>query len=161
MNGLRLAAGDLNRDGRDEIVASSGFAGDSLVYVFDGSLSEQNSFRAYDWLGAGMNVAVEPRIGLPIASDARTVKLRAHRRAKVIVARFHDAAGGMIRLKTSIAWGDGNSASGTLLPRGNGVYDVRGTKRFAHAGRYSVTVTVSDAKGRTSVAHSVAFVARR
>jgi hypothetical protein len=161
MNGLRLAAGDLNRDGRDEIVASSGFAGDSLVYVFDGSLSEQNSFRAYDWLGAGMNVAVEPRIGLPIASDARTVKLRAHRRAKVIVARFHDAAGGMIRLKTSIAWGDGNYASGTLLPRGNGVYDVRGTKRFAHAGRYSVTVTVSDAKGRTSVAHSVAFVARR
>jgi hypothetical protein len=161
MNGLRVAAGDLNRDGRDEIVAASGFGGDSLVYVFDGNLLEKNAFRAYDWLGAGMNVALAPRIGLPIASDARTVKLRAHRRAKVIVARFHDAGGGMLRLKTSIAWGDGNYASGTLLPRGNGVYDVRGTKRYVYTGRYSVTVTVSDAKDRTSVAHSVAVVARR
>jgi hypothetical protein len=160
MNGLRVAAGDLNRDGRDEIVVASGFEGDSLVYLLDGNLTEKNAFRAYDWLGAGMNVAVAPRVGLPIASVARTVKLKKHRRAKVIVARFRDAAGGTMRLTTSIAWGDGTYGSGTLLPRGNGVYDVRGTKRYGRAGRYPVTVTVADQKGRTSVARSTAAVSR-
>jgi hypothetical protein len=160
MNGLRVAAGDLNRDGRDEIVAASGFGGDSLAYVFDGKLQEQNAFRVYDWLGAGMNVALAPRLGLPIAADARTVKLKTRMRAKVIVARFRDAAGGTTRLKTSVAWGDGTYASGTLLSRGNGVYDVRGTKRYSRPGRYSVTVTVSDPSGRSSVARSTALVRR-
>jgi FG-GAP-like repeat len=161
MNGLRVAGGDLYHDGRDEIVAASGFGGDGLVYVFDGNLLEQNAFRAYDWLGAGMNVAVAPRIGLPIAADARTVKLKARNRARVVVARFRDAGGGTIRLTTSIAWGDGTYAGGTLLPRGNGVYDVRGTKRYSRAGRHSITVTVKDANGRTSTARSTAVVRRR
>jgi hypothetical protein len=161
MDGLRVSAGDLNHDGRDEIVAASGPAGDSLVHIFDGNLLEQRSFRAYDWSGAGMNVAVAQRIGLPISADARTVKLKAHTRAKVIVARFRDAAGGTLRLTTSIAWGDGTYASGTLLQRGNGVYDVRGTKRYGRAGRYPVRVIVSDQSGRSSVAHSTAVVRRR
>jgi FG-GAP repeat len=161
MNGLRVGAGDLDGDGRDEIVAASGSAGDSLVYVLDGKLLEKNAFRAYDWLGAGMNVALAPRIGLPIAADARVVKLKSHQRAKVIVARFRDAAGGTIRLKTSIAWGNGTYAAGTLLPRGNGVYDVRGTKRYNRPGRYSITVTVTDSSGRRSIARSKAIVVRR
>jgi hypothetical protein len=161
MNGLRLTAGDLNRDGRDEIVAASGSGGDGLVYVFDGNLLETGSFRAYDWLGAGMNVAAAPRIGLPIAADVRTVKLKARTRAKVVVARFRDAGGGTTRLSTSIAWGDGTFASGTVLPRGSGIYDVRGTKRYGRAGRYAITVTVRDSSGRTSVARSTAVVRRR
>ena len=161
MNGLRVAAGDLNRDGRDEIVAASGSPGDSLVYIFKGNLLQQSSFRPYDWLGAGMNVAVAQRIGLPIAADARTMKLKAHRRAKVIVARFRDAAAKTVRMKTSIAWGDGTYASGTLLAHGNGVYDVRGTKRYGRAGRYTVTVTVTDPNGRSSMARSTAVVSRR
>jgi hypothetical protein len=161
MNGLRVGAGDLDGDGRDEIVAASGSAGDSLVYVLAGTLLEKNAFRAYDWLGAGMNVALAPRIGLPIAADARTVKLRARKRAKVIVARFRDAAGGTTRFKTSIAWGNGTYAAGTLVPRGNGVYDVRGTKRYSRAGRYSITVTVTDSSGRRSIARSKAIVVSR
>ena len=161
MNGLRVSAGDLDRDGRDEIVAASGSPGDSLVYILNGNLLEQDSFRPYDWLGAGMNVALAPRIGLPIAADARRVKLKAHTRAKVIVARFRDAAGGTVRMKTSIAWGDGTYASGTVLPRGNAVYDVRGTKRYGRAGRHTVTVTVTDPNGRNSVARSTAVVSRR
>jgi len=132
-----------------------------LVYVLDGNLLETASFRAYDWLGAGMNVAVAPRIGLPIAADARTLKLKAHKRVRVIVARFRDAGGGSIGLKPSIAWGDGTNASGTVLVRGNGVYDVRGTKRYARPGRYTVTVTVRASDGRTSVARSRVTVTRR
>src|SRR5262245_13687587 len=161
MNGLRVAAGDLNSDGRDEIVAASGFGGDSLVYLFDGNLLETGSFRVYDWLGAGVNVALAPRIGLPIAADARTVKLKARSRAKVVVARFRDATGGAIRMSASIAWGDGTYGAGTGLVRGNGVYDVRGTKRYSRSGRYSISVTVRDPGGRTSLARSVALVRRR
>lgn len=161
MNGLRVGAGDLNRDGRDEIVVASGFGGDSLVHLFNGALVETGSFPAYDWAGAGVNVALAPRIGLPLAADARTVKLRARTRSKVVVARFRDAGGGTIRLHAAIAWGDGTYATGTLLARGNGIYDVRGTKRYSRAGRYTITVTVSDRDGRTSIAHSVATVRRR
>jgi VCBS repeat protein/FG-GAP repeat protein len=161
LSGVRLAAGDLNRDGRDEIVAASGFVGDSLVYLFDGNLLETSSFRPYDWLGAGMNVAVAPRIGLPIAADARRVKLKAGKRAKVIVASFRDASGGSIRLTSSIAWGDGTSGTGVVLPRGDGVYDVRGTKRYGRRGTYAITVRVSDAKGRVSIARSRSVVSRR
>ncbi len=161
MNGLRVGAGDLNRDGRDEIVVASGFGGDSLVHLFNGGLVETGSFPAYNWAGAGVNVALAPRIGLPLAADARTVKLRARTRARVVVARFRDAGGGTIGLHTAIAWGDGTYATGTLLPRGNGIYDVRGTKRYSRAGRYTITVTVSDRDGRTSIAHSVATVRRR
>jgi len=161
MDGLRVAAGDLDRDGRDEIVVASGFGGDSLVHLFNGTLAETGSFPVYDWRGAGVNVALAPRIGLPIAADARTVKERARRRAKVIAAHFRDAGGGAVRLKSSITWGDGTFATGTVLARGNGVYDIRGTKRYSRPGRYSITVTVTDADGRTSIAHSRAIVGRR
>jgi hypothetical protein len=161
MSGLRVAAGDLDRDGRDEIVVASGFGGDGLVYVLDGNLLEKSAFRAYDWLGAGMNVAVAPRIGLPLAADARTVKLTARTRAKVVVARFRDPGGGSLRLQSSIAWGDGTFAAGTVLVRANGVYDVRGTKRYSRAGRFPVTVMVKDANGRVSIARSTAVVKRR
>jgi hypothetical protein len=161
MSGLRVGAGDLDRDGRDEIVVASGFGGDSLVYVLDGNLVVKSAFRAYDWLGAGMNVAVAPRIGLPIAADARTVKLKAGRRANVIVARFRDAGGGERRLASSIAWGNGTYSTGVVISRGSGVYDVRGTRRYSHARRYSIVVTVRDASGRTSVARSTAVVKRR
>lgn len=161
MNGLRVGAGDFDRDGRDEIVVASGFGGDGLVYQLDGNLLEKNAFRAYDWLGAGMNVAVAPRIGLPIAADARTVKLKAGKRAQVIVARFRDAGGGSKRLASSIAWGNGTYGTGAVVPRGDGVYDVRGTRRYGRPGRYAIVVTVRDASGRTSIAHSTAVVRRR
>jgi hypothetical protein len=161
MDGLRVGAGDLDRDGRDEIVVASGFGGDSLAHLFNAALVETGSFPVYDWRGAGANVALAPRIGLPIAADARTVQVKARRRAKVIAAHFRDAGGGTVRLKSSIAWGDGSFATGTVLVRGNGVYDIRGTRRYSRAGRYSVTVTVTDPKGRTSIAHSRAIVSRR
>jgi hypothetical protein len=109
-----------------------------------------------------MNVTVATRIGLPIAAERRTVRLIARKRARVVVARFRDAAGAFApaRLQADVEWGDGTSWTGALLPRGGGIYDVRSTKRYAGRGRYAVTVTVSDDRGRTSTARSLAIVSR-
>jgi hypothetical protein len=108
-----------------------------------------------------MNVAVGGRIGLPIAADGRTVRLIARRRARFVVARFRDAAGmGAGGVRASIDWGDGTSWNGAVLGLEGGVYDIRSSKRYARAGRYSITVTLSDSSGRSSVARGRALVSR-
>jgi len=162
-NGIRVAGGDLEADGRDEIVVAPGFGGDSRVRIFNGNLTETHSFGVYDWYGAGMNVAVATRIGPPIVSQARTVKMTAGKRARIVVARFADAEGaaGRAGLRAEIDWGDGTGWIGTLVPRGNGIYEVRSTKRYASRGRYHVVVTMTNDRGRTSVARSTAVVARK
>jgi FG-GAP repeat len=161
LNGVRVSAGDLNSDGRDEIVVTSGFGGDGRVHVLDASLNEVRSFLAYDWAGAGTNVAVAKRFGFPIAAEARTVKLTARKQARVVVARFRDAGRGTVHLRAVVHWGDGTSWGGAVLTRGDGVYDVRGLKRYRRPGRYAIVVTVTDADGRTSVARSTAVVRHR
>jgi hypothetical protein len=160
--GIRVAAGDLNDDGRDEFVVTPAFGGDSRVHILNQSLVEIRSFTPYDWAGAGMNVAVATRIGQPIASFARTVKVAAGRRARVVVATFRDAAGttSSAGYRASVEWGDGTATRGTVLARGGGVFDVRGLKRYARRGRYVVTVTLSEG-GRRSIARSQAIVAKR
>src|SRR5262249_33108476 len=91
--GIRVAAGDLNSDGRDEVVVTPAFGGDSRVHILNQQLVETRSFTPYDWAGAGMNVAVATRMGQPIASFARTIRTTAGKRARLVVARFRDAAG--------------------------------------------------------------------
>ena len=160
-NGVRVAAGDLDGDGRDEIVLAPGFGGDGRVRTLNRNLAETGSFTAYNWDAAGMNVAVATRIGLPIAAQPRTVKLTARKRARVVVAGFRDAAGASASgLRAAISWGDGTSWNGVVLSRGGGLYDIRSLKRYARAGRYRVTVTLSDSRGRRSIARSTAVVAR-
>lgn len=159
-NGIRLAGGDLDRDGRDEIVVAPGFSGDGRVRVLDRNLVERSSFTAYNW-DAGVNVAVATRIGLPIAALPRTVKLTARRRTRAVVARFRDADGAAAAgLRAEIDWGDGTTWNGVVLARGGGLYDVRSTKRYARAGRYNVTVRLTDTRGRISIARSNAVVTR-
>lgn len=161
-NGIRVAGGDLNGDGRDEIVVTPGFGGDGQVRIFDGGLVQKRAFSAYNWSGAGMNVALATRNGLPIAAQARTVRLIVRRRTRIVVARFRDAAGGTASgLRATIDWGDGTSWNGKVLSRSGGVYDVRSIKRYRGRGRYAVTVTLTDSRGRTSIARSTAIVVRK
>jgi hypothetical protein len=161
-NGIRVAGGDLNGDGRDEIVATPGWGGDGQVRIFNGELNQTGAFTAYDWAGAGMNVALPTRIGLPIAAQPRTVRLVVRRRTRIVVARFLDAAGGSASgLHATISWGDGTSWSGKVLSRGGGVYDVRSIKRYGTRGRYAVTVTLADSRGRMSIARGSAIVVRK
>jgi len=160
-HGLRIAGGDLDSDGHDEIVVAPGFDGDGQIHIYNSSLRQTEVFAAYNW-AAGMNVAVATRIGLPLAAQPRTVKLKAHARTRLIVARFRDAAGiGAGGLRASINWGDGTAWTGVVLSRGGGVYDVRSSKRYARAGRYRMIVTLKDNRGRTSIARGTAVVERR
>jgi FG-GAP-like repeat/FG-GAP repeat len=160
-HGIRVAGGDLNFDGYDEIVVTPGFDGDGQVRIFNAALRQTYVFAAYNW-SAGMNVAVASRIGLPIAAQPRTVRLKARARTRVIVARFRDAAGaGGVGLRASINWGDGTAWAGVVLSRGGGVYDIRSLKRYSRAGQYRVIVTLKDSRGRISIARGTAVVKKR
>ena len=143
-------------------MVTPGFGGDSRVHIYNGALDEIGGFQAYDWIGAGMNVALPTRFGLPITASPRTLKLRAGKRQSVVVAWFRDAAGSSRNdVRVTIDWGDGTSWNGKVLARGGGAYEVLSHKRYGRPGRYSVTATWSDEDGRTSVAHGRAVVARR
>jgi hypothetical protein len=161
-NGIRVAGGDVDGDGRDEIVVTPGFGGDGQVRIFNGRLEQRRAFTAYTWSGAGMNVALATRIGLPIAAQARTVRLALRKRTRIVVAQFRDAAGGTATgLRAVIDWGDGTSWTGKVLSRGGGIYDVRSMKRYGARGRYAVTVTLTDGRGRRSISRSTAIVVRK
>jgi hypothetical protein len=92
-NGIRVGAGDLDQDGRDEILVATGWGGDGDVQVLGNHLQRKWSFQVYTWPGGGMNVAAAARNGMPLRSEALPLRLRAHKRVRVVVARFHDTAG--------------------------------------------------------------------
>ena len=160
-NGIRVGAGDLNLDGRDEILVTTGWGGDGTLHVLGPDLRPKWSFQVYTWAGGGMNVAAAPRAGMPLRADALTLRLPPHKRARVVVARFHDAAGAASTasgFRATIDWGDGTAWRGVVVSRGYGNYDVRSSKRYADRGAYKVTVTLTDNQYRVSVAQSRAVV---
>jgi FG-GAP-like repeat/FG-GAP repeat len=159
-DGIRVAAGDLNGDGRDEIVVAPSSGGDGTVRIYRPDLRPVRAFTPYQGNGVGIYVGVAARVGLPIVAEARRVRLVARKRTRVVVARFRDAAGAGSngRFRAEIDWGDGTSWNGAVLARGDGVYDVRSRKRYLAAGRYGVTVTLRDDRGRSSIARGAASV---
>ena len=160
-NGIRVGAGDLDLDGRDEILITTGWGGDGNVRILGPTLRPKWSLGVYTSPGWGMNVAAAPRIGLPLRADPLTVRPRARRRARLVVARFHDAAGpasAPSHLRATIEWGDGTSWRGVVLKRGAAIYDVRSTKRYTRRGTYKIAVTLTDSQSRVSIAKSRAVV---
>jgi hypothetical protein len=85
----------------------------------------------------------------------------ARRRARVVVARFHDA--GAVEapaFRATIDWGDGTHWRGVVVREGAGSYRVQSAKRYARRGRYEITVTLADGY-RVSIARSTATVRAR
>jgi hypothetical protein len=74
-NGIRVGAGDLDQNGRDEMLVATGWGGDGNVQVLGEHLQRKRSFQVYTWPGGGMNVAAAARIGMPLRSsrDAPTL----------------------------------------------------------------------------------------
>jgi len=159
-DGLRIGAGDLDRDGRDEILVAAGWNGDGEVRVLGPDLAQKRWFSVYNWVGGGLNVAAAPRIGLPLRADPLTVRMLARARSRVVVARFHDAgAASTSAFRATINWGDGTHWRGDVVRDSGGSYLVRSAKRYAKRGRYEITVTLMDSS-RVSIAHSTAIVRR-
>jgi FG-GAP-like repeat/FG-GAP repeat len=158
--GLRIAAGDLNADGRDEIVYAPGWGGDGIVHELDASFRDRTV-----WMpggsGAGYNVAVAARVGLPIRSYARTVQVRAGRPTSVLVALFFDAASVRVSpLTATIDWPDGIETNARVVRFDSQNLAVRLIRSYKRAGTFRVTVTLSDGGGRRSIAHSTIIVRR-
>jgi hypothetical protein len=158
-SGLRIAAGDLNRDGRDEVIVASGFGGDSTVRVLGPNLVQTSSFRANAYDGLGYNVAAPARLGLPILAESVNATYSAGKKQSRTVARFVDAAPASPLFTARIAWSDGSTTRGTVIRNGH-LFQVRLTKRFRKAGRLHLQVTLTGADGRTSIAHSTVTVRR-
>jgi hypothetical protein len=159
-SGLYVAAGDLDRDGRDEIVLSPAWGAGATVHVLDGRLTERSSFTVYPNEGFGTSVATAARLGLPVVAYGRTARFTVRVRTRTVVARFRDAAGrdGRGSFRAAIDWGDGGRSAGVVLARGGGVYDVQGVKRYGRRRAYPITVRLVDARGRESIARSSARV---
>ena len=157
-DGLRIGSGDLDRDGRDEILVAAGWSGDGSVRVLGPDLVQKWVLPVYDWVGGGLNVAAAPRIGLPLRADSMTVRMVARTRSRVVVGRFDDAADAPISaFRATIDWGDGTHWRGVVLRVGDGSYLVRSAKRYAKRGRYKITVMLADSY-RVSIAQSTAIV---
>jgi len=60
-----------------------------------------------------------------------------------------------------IDWGDGTTSAGTIVAVGTGGFEVVGTHSYARRGTMTVTVTITDAGGSVSVAHTTITVRRR
>jgi hypothetical protein len=54
----------------------------------------------------------------------------------------------------TIRWGDGTTSPGRLVSQGYGMFDVVGTHTYAHAGHYTIQVTIKDVGGNTASATS-------
>jgi FG-GAP-like repeat/FG-GAP repeat len=159
-SGLRVAAGDLNHDGRDEVVVAPGFGGDSTIRVFGPNLVEQSFFRANGYDGNGYNVAVAVRLGFPILAQPVKATFTVGRRLTRTLARFVDANLAGAGYTARIAWSDGPATKGIVVVDGK-AFDVRGTRRFTRPGRLHVSCTFTSDDGRTSVARGVVIVRRR
>jgi hypothetical protein len=54
----------------------------------------------------------------------------------------------------TIRWGDGTISQGRLISQGYGMFDVAGTHTYAHAGNYTIEVTIKDVGGNIASATS-------
>ena len=61
-DGIRVAAGDVNGDGRDEIVVGPSFGGDGTAWIYGPDIRPVRAFTPYQWSGAGMYVGVRARV---------------------------------------------------------------------------------------------------
>jgi hypothetical protein len=58
----------------------------------------------------------------------------------------------------TIAWGDGHTSAGTLVPLGNGQFQVTGSNTYATPTCYAIRISVRDADGSSASADAVANV---
>ena len=62
------------------------------------------------------------------------------------------------RFSASIEYGDGNVSTGTIVSKGNGLFEIDGSNTYQRFGNYTFTVTITDSLGGNSVFTGTATV---
>lgn len=91
-------------------------------------------------------------------SGTRFLSAPGQTRHGVLVGSFTDTGGAepVGNYSATVDWGDGTSSAGTIASLGGGTFDVLGDHRYSHPGLYSVSVSVADEGGATTIIHSLA-----
>ena len=162
--GAHVATGDIDEDGKDEIIVGSG-SGVGLGYVahvsvFRSYLGPSFSFIPYTDFEGGTFVTAPARVGPALVPKGRTIRTVEGNRFAGVVATFSDSAGRdtATAFAASISWGDGGESFGTVQPVGRGEFRVLGAKTYRDTGVHHIVVTISEVRGRTVKARSTAGV---
>ena len=70
-----------------------------------------------------------------------------------------NAGTGGSELRVTITWGDGHTSAGSLVPQGNGTFQITGSNTYAAAGSFTVSISVSDSGGGSASGSNTAQVA--
>ena len=96
----------------------------------------------------------------PLAATATTISAVEGSPFSGVVASFTDPNPGATPsdYTATIAWGDGQTSTGTVTANGTGGFDVAGTNTYAEEGSYGIIVTIRDVGGASATANSTATV---
>jgi streptogramin lyase len=94
----------------------------------------------------------------PLSATGTSLLATATTSFRGTVASFTDAdpTGTAADYTAMIAWGDGQQSPGTITPAGNGAFAVSVSHVYLAAGRYALTVTVTDQANRQDIGGSTA-----
>jgi hypothetical protein len=158
-NGVRVAAGDVDGDGKAEIVTAPGYGRpvDVNTFAADGTLV--SSFRAHPDFQGGLFVALQQPLGPPLRASGQPISTSEGALTEV-VATVDDPGGdeSADALAATIYLGDGTSSAGTISRDGRGRYTVVGFVRYARAGHYAMTVRIVDQSRRAANATATATI---
>ncbi len=157
--GVHVAAGDVNGDGKAEIVTGPGPGRLPDIETFTGDGRQIASFRGHNEFKGGWFVALQTPLGPPLRAamlpatgvEGKPVPIE----VDVSDPGGHEPASDV---GASIDWGDGNQSTGVVSPVTGG-YVVRALWIYHRHGRYAVTVRISDRAMRTTAVKTIVAIA--
>ena len=158
--GVHVAAGDVDGDGRAEIVTGPGAGRPADVSTFRGDGTMVDSFRAHPDFQGGWFVAVQTPLGPKLQTHLVSTVSGVEGSPLRITATVTDPGGTLPAgdLSASIAWGDGSVSDGKVTAIGTGSYAVQGVNSYDGHGRYAVSIRIADTRLRAATIETEAKV---
>lgn len=104
--------------------------------------------------------SIESADGIPIDSVGRSFSAVAGSLFNGVVATFSDVnqAAAASTYRATIAWGDGTSSQGDLIPLGGGRFNVSASHLYSRTGSLPVVITIVDGQNHSVVTNGLAQV---
>jgi hypothetical protein len=154
--GVHVAAGDIDGDGRAEIVTGPGPGRPADVKTFASDGSQVASFRANPDFQGGWFVAVQtplgPRLRVGVIPTAGVEGRRPVRISATVVDPGGTAPASAFA--ATISWGDGTQSTGEVTAGPAGTYVVKAANVYRRHGVYSIAVQVTDVLLRATVVNA-------